>query len=41
MLGNTRLMALKDNKGVSPLGDAKSQGHSLVVKYLESVGMRS
>jgi hypothetical protein len=40
-LGNKRLMSLRDEDGVSPPGHAKSQGHSGVAAYLESVGFQS
>ena len=38
-LGNKELMAIRDKNGWSPVDDAKSEGHTAVVEYLESVGM--
>jgi ankyrin repeat protein len=40
-LGNTQLVALKTNKGHSPLALAMHCGHEEVAEYLESIGMQS
>ena len=40
-LGNRTLLTLKDNKGVSPLEDAKKMGHAEVVALLKTAGIKA
>ena len=40
-LGNRTLLTLKDNKGVSPLEDAKKMGHAVVVALLKTAGIKA